>query len=113
MCSGERRSRSRGSGAVVSKVGALHVGVVREPAGKVIDTLPQAFGGLGALLAACSYSVAVTASGNLSSPNGNIQEKPMKELNTRMRSGNFAALLVYVIGTAGDIYVMADEDERF
>ena len=35
----------------------------------------------------------------------------MKELNTRKRSGNLAALLVYVIGTAGDIYVMADEDE--
>jgi hypothetical protein len=35
----------------------------------------------------------------------------MKELNTRKRSGNLAALMVYVIGTAGDIYVMADEDE--
>jgi hypothetical protein len=102
-----------GSGAVVSKVGALHVGVIRKPAGKVIDTLPQAVGGLGALLAACRYSVAVTASSNLSSRDGNIQEKPMKELNTRKRSGNFAALLVYVIGTAGDIYVMADEDEGF
>jgi hypothetical protein len=77
-----------GSGAVVSKVGTLHVGVVREPAGKVIDTLPQAVGGLGALLAACRYSVAVTASSNLSSRNWNIQEKPMKELNTRKRSGN-------------------------
>jgi hypothetical protein len=29
----------------------------------------------------------------------------MKELNTRKRSGNLAALLVYVIGTAGDVYV--------
>jgi hypothetical protein len=38
--------------------------------GKVIDTLPQAVGGLGALLAACRYSVAVTASSNLSSRNG-------------------------------------------
>jgi hypothetical protein len=37
----------------------------------------------------------------------------MKELNTRKRSGNLAALLVYVIGTAGDIYVIADEDEEF
>jgi hypothetical protein len=37
----------------------------------------------------------------------------MKELNTRKRSGNLAALLVYVIGTAGDIYVIADEDEGF
>jgi hypothetical protein len=36
-----------GSGAVVSKVGALHVGVVRKPAGKVIDTLPQAVGASG------------------------------------------------------------------
>jgi len=45
--------------------------------------------------------------------NGNIQEKPMKELNTRKRSGNLAALLGYVIGTAGDIYVIADEDEGF
>jgi hypothetical protein len=35
----------------------------------------------------------------------------MKELNTRKRSGDLAALLVYVIGAAGDIYVMADEDE--
>src|SRR5258708_40099471 len=66
MCNGERRSRSRGSGAVVSKVGALH-GVVREPAGKVIDTWPEAVGGLGALLAACRYSFAVTASGNVES----------------------------------------------
>lgn len=102
-----------GSGAVVSKVCALHVGVVRKPAGKVIDTLAQAVGGLGALLAACLYSVAVKTSGNLSSLNGNIQEKPMKELNTRKRSRNLTALLVYVIGTAGDIYVMADEDEGF
>ena len=39
-----------GSGAVVSKVSALHVGVVRKPAGKVIDTLPQAVGGLGPFL---------------------------------------------------------------
>ena len=76
-----------GSGAVISKVGALHVGVVRKPAGKVIDTLPQAVGGLGALLAACRYSVAIPSNGNLSSRNGNIQEKPMKELNTRKRSG--------------------------
>jgi hypothetical protein len=37
----------------------------------------------------------------------------MKELNTRKRSRNFAALLVYVIGTAGYIHVMADEDEGF
>jgi hypothetical protein len=37
----------------------------------------------------------------------------MKELNTRKRSGNLAALLVHVIGTAGDIYVIADEDEGF
>jgi hypothetical protein len=37
----------------------------------------------------------------------------MKELNTRKRSGNLAALLVYVIRTAGDIYVMEDEDEGF
>ena len=37
----------------------------------------------------------------------------MKELNTRKRRGNLAALLVYVIGTAGDIYVMANEDEGF
>jgi hypothetical protein len=28
-----------------------------------------------------------------------MQEKPMKELNTRKRSGNLAALLAYVIGT--------------
>jgi hypothetical protein len=102
-----------GSGAVVTKVGALHVGVVRKPAGKVIDTLAQAAGDLGTLLAACRYSVAVTTSGNLSSRNGNIQEEPMKELNTSKRSGNLAALLVYVIGKAGDIYVMADEDEGF
>jgi hypothetical protein len=89
------------SGAVVFKVGALHVEVVRKPAGKVIDTLPQAVGSLGALLAVCRYSGAVTTSGNFSSRNGYIQEKPMKELNTRKRSGNVAALLVYVIGTAG------------
>jgi len=37
----------------------------------------------------------------------------MKKLNTRKRSGNLAARLVYVTGTAGDIYVMADEDEGF
>lgn len=102
-----------GSGAVISKVGALHVGVVRKPASKVIDTLPQAVGGLGALLAACRYSVAINASSNLSSRDGNIQEKPMKELNTRKRSGNLPVFLVYVIGTAGDIYIMADEDEGF
>ena len=70
-------------------------------------------GSLGTALAAWRYSVAVAASGDLSSRNGNIQEKPMKELDTRNGSRNFAALLVYVIGTAEYIHVMADEDERF
>jgi hypothetical protein len=87
------------SGAVVSKVGVLHVGVVRGPSGKVIDSLPQAVGDLRALLAACCYSVAVTARGNILSRNGNIQEKPMKELSARKRRGNLVALLVSVIGT--------------
>jgi hypothetical protein len=63
-------------------------------------------GSLGTALAAWRYSVAVAASGDLSSRNGNIQEKPMKELNTRKRGGNLAALLVYVIGAARDIYVI-------
>jgi hypothetical protein len=70
-------------------------------------------GSLGTALAAWCYSVAVAASGDLSCRNGNIQEKPMKELNTRKRSRNLAALLVYIIRTAGYIHVMADEDEGF
>jgi hypothetical protein len=57
----------RGSRAVVSRAGAFHLGVVHEPAGKVIDTLPQ--------------------------PVGDIQEKPVKELNTKKRSGNLAERL--------------------
>jgi hypothetical protein len=70
-------------------------------------------GSLGTALAAWRYSVAIAAGCDLSSRNRNIQENPMKELNTRKGSRNFATLLVYVIGTAGDIHVMADEDEGF
>jgi len=43
-----------GSGAVISKVGALRVGAVRKPAGKVIDALPQAVRDFETILAACN-----------------------------------------------------------
>jgi hypothetical protein len=102
-----------GSGAVVTKVGALHVGVVRKPAGKVIDTLAQAAGDLGTLLAACRLLRRCNYQRQFVESQREYPGEPMKELNTSKRSGNLAALLVYVIGKAGDIYVMADEDEGF